>query len=91
MRAILGAVRFALPALIVLAGVVAIVVAKTDAATGAGIVLIGMGLLVLLLNVLFRFGEASNRDRDREEAARRFYDVHGRWPGRGELPEDRTG
>lgn len=84
----MNAVRFGLPALIALAGIVAIIAAEDDAATGAGVVLIGMGLLVLFLNVLFRFGVASNRDREREEAARRFYDVHGRWPGRGELPED---
>jgi hypothetical protein len=35
--------------------------------------------------LIFRLGLASNADRDREEAARRFFDEHGRWPRRGEL------
>jgi hypothetical protein len=35
---------------------------------------------VLLLNVLYRIGVQGDRDRDREEEARRFFDEHGRWP-----------
>jgi hypothetical protein len=30
--------------------------------------------------VLYRIGVAGDRDRDREEEARRFFDEHGRWP-----------
>jgi hypothetical protein len=36
--------------------------------------------LALLLNVLYRIGMQGDRERDREEEARRFFDEHGRWP-----------
>ena len=35
---------------------------------------------VLLLNVLYRIGVQGDRERDREEEARRYFDEHGRWP-----------
>jgi hypothetical protein len=35
---------------------------------------------VLLFNVLFRMGLADESDRDREKAARRYFDEHGQWP-----------
>jgi hypothetical protein len=75
-------VRYVLPAVIVLAGLVVAIVGSSDTAVGAGVALIGVGLLVVLLNVLMRLGIASSRDREREEEARRFYDRHGRWPSR---------
>jgi hypothetical protein len=30
--------------------------------------------------VLFRIGVEGDKERDREDAARRFFDEHGRWP-----------
>jgi hypothetical protein len=75
------AVRYGLPAAIVLAGLVLMVVGQSDSAVGAGVVLIGVGLLVALMGALMRLGFASNRDREREEEARRYFDRHGRWPG----------
>jgi hypothetical protein len=76
-----AAVRYGLPAAIVLAGVLLTVVGGSDAADGAGVVLIGVGLLVALGGALMRLGIQSNRDREREEEARRYFDRHGRWPG----------
>ena len=35
---------------------------------------------VLLLNVLHRMGVEGDRERDREEEARAYFDRHGRWP-----------
>lgn len=35
---------------------------------------------MLLINYLFRVSVSSNRDREREEDARRYFDVHGEWP-----------
>ena len=35
---------------------------------------------VLLLNVLYRIGAEGDKERDREEAARAYFDEHGRWP-----------
>ena len=36
---------------------------------------------VLLLSLLFRIGVEGDKERDREDAARRYFDEHGRWPG----------
>ena len=56
----------------------------TAAARGAGwegwALFTGAGVAVLLLNLLFRMGVEGDRDREREEAARRYFDEHGRWP-----------
>jgi hypothetical protein len=73
-------VRYALPAVIVLAGLVLTIAGGNDTVVAAGVALIGVGMVVALLNVLMRLGIESSRDRDREEKARRFFDRHGRWP-----------
>ena len=41
---------------------------------------VGSGLSVLLVNFLFRLGVSGDREREREEAARRYFDEHGVWP-----------
>ena len=74
--------RVWLPIGIAIGGVVAIVV---GGGTDSGVSAIGVGLLIValivwLLNWMFRLSVSSNRDRDREEAARRYFDEHGRWP-----------
>lgn len=40
----------------------------------------GAGFSVLLLNWLYRIGVSGDRERDREERARRYLEEHGRWP-----------
>jgi hypothetical protein len=79
-RGSLIVVRYALPAVIVLTGLVLSIVGESNAVVGAGVALTGVGVLVALLNVLMRLGIASSRDREREEEARRYFDRHGRWP-----------
>jgi ABC-type transport system involved in cytochrome bd biosynthesis fused ATPase/permease subunit len=73
--------RVWLPLAIAVVGVVAIVLghARTSLA-GAGVVLLGIALIVWMINWLFRMSIESNRDREREEEARRYFDEHGRWP-----------
>jgi hypothetical protein len=74
-------IRYGLPALIVVAGALAMVLVGPDDdryVGGAGI--IGAGLAVALLNFFFRMGVSGDSDRDREDAARAFFDEHGRWP-----------
>jgi hypothetical protein len=63
-------VRFGLPAVIATVAV-ALVVFANDAARGAGIVLIGVALLVILANLFIRLALSSERDRDREAERRR--------------------
>ncbi len=83
-RISLIAVRVVLPIALAIAGTIAIIVghARTSAA-GAGVVLLGTALMVILINWLFRLGVDSGKDREREEAAREHYDRTGQWPDDG--------
>jgi hypothetical protein len=71
-------VRWILPALICLGGVVAMIVAPGEIEAGAMIV--GAGLSVWLLNVLYRVGVTGDRERQQEDRAREYFDRHGHWP-----------
>jgi hypothetical protein len=79
------ALRFGLPAAFVIGGLVLLFAVDSRGAEAAGYTLLGSSALLVLSIVIFRAGLASTEDRDREEAARRFFDEHGRWPRRGEL------
>jgi hypothetical protein len=74
--------RIGLPLVICVTGLVLAIAGGDDTVVGAGVVLVGVGLLVALLNTLMRLGLQSERDRDREQRAREYFDRHGRWPGR---------
>ncbi len=52
---------------------------STLAAFGLALVLIA--LMVWMINWLFRMSVQSNREREREEEARDYFERHGRWPG----------
>ena len=83
-RAILAVTRVWLPVGIAVGGVVAIVIGHGRTSSpwaGAGVGLIIVALIVWMLNWLFRMGVESNREREREERAREFFDEHGHWPG----------
>ena len=75
----LNAMRYGLPAVILLAG---LIVSATSGRIGiaAGAMFISAATAVLLLNVLYRIGVEGDKERDREESAREFFDEHGRWP-----------
>ena len=68
-------VRIVLPATIALAGVVLLVVGG-DSGTGAGVVLLGVALLVVLANLFVRLSLDSERDREQEARNRE----RGVWP-----------
>jgi hypothetical protein len=73
------AIRYGIPLVLLVAGVI---VSATAGGVGlaAGALFISAGTAVLLLNVLYRIGVEGDKERDREESAREFFDKHGRWP-----------
>lgn len=74
-------VRYVVPAVIVLAGVALLVASGVDGiALEGAVMLVGAGLSVYLLNWLYRIGVSGDRERAREDAARRHFDRHGSWP-----------
>jgi membrane protein implicated in regulation of membrane protease activity len=85
-RMLLVATRIWLPVAIAVAGVVAIVIGGTGskhhspALAAAGVSLLIVALIVWMLNWMFRMSVQSNRDREREERAREYFDRHGHWP-----------
>ena len=74
-------VRYGIPGLIFLAGCI-ITAVDTDTQRGllVGSMFIGAAFAVILLNFFFRIGVEGDKDRDREERAREFFDEHGYWP-----------
>ena len=81
-RALLFMVRYGIGgALIIVGQVVLIADAGPRGAAWEGWALFtGAGVSALLFSALFRMGMADQSDREREEAARRYFDEHGHWP-----------
>jgi hypothetical protein len=74
------AVRYVIPAVLIVAGLVCLAVAPSSSAVEGWALFTGAGLSVLLLNQLHRIGVSGDTERDREEEARRYHRDHGRWP-----------
>jgi hypothetical protein len=72
--------RYGLPALLFIAGFVVLFVADDYNALEGWAMLVGSAIALIVWNVLFRIGFSGDRDRDDEEAARRYLTEHGRWP-----------
>jgi hypothetical protein len=85
----LFAVRYVIPAVLALAGLVSLFVLSSPIAVEAWALFTAAGLSVLLLNVLFRFGVQGDVERDREDAARAYFDEHGTWPEDEKRPTGR--
>jgi hypothetical protein len=82
-------VRIWLPVIVVVAGLVTIAFNPTvDGLEGAAHI-VGAGLAIWLLNLLVRIGISGEKDRDEEDAAREFFDVHGYWPDEEPPPAPR--
>lgn len=83
-RLMLLGVRYGLPLMIFVAGLVILAVDRDrDTALEASFTFFGAAFAVLLLNMFFRIGVGGEVERDREENARRYFDEHGRWPDEG--------
>ena len=81
-------IRIWLPAVVVVLGIVLFALdPSADTALGAAGI-IGAGLSIWLLNVLFRIGVKGDQERDEEADARRFFDAHGHWPDEPPPPPD---
>jgi hypothetical protein len=74
--------RYGLPAILFLAGI-ALGFAFGWGLTGveACVAMWAAGASLFLMNLLMRMGISGDRDRDREDEARAYFDRHGRWPG----------
>jgi hypothetical protein len=75
----LHAIRYGIPLVLLVAGTI---VTATAGGVGiaAGALFFSAASAVLLLNVLYRIGVEGDKERDREEDARRYFDEHGHWP-----------
>ena len=75
----LHAIRYGIPLVLFVAGAI---VTATAGGVGvaAGALFFSAASAVLLLNVLYRISAEGDKERDREESAREFFDRHGRWP-----------
>jgi hypothetical protein len=81
-RTLLTLTRVWLPLGLAVVGLVMTVIGHGKTVIAAvGVCLILIGLSVWLINWMFRLSVQSNRDRDREEEARNYFDRYGHWPG----------
>ena len=76
---LLWTMRYVLPALVSVAGLV-IMLLGSDADLEGGASIVSAGLAIYAVNWLFRIGATGDREREREAAARAYFERHGRWP-----------
>jgi hypothetical protein len=73
-------VRYVLPSVIVLAGLIAVAISHSAIGVEGGLGIVGAGLATFLFSALARLSMSEDRWRDEEEEARRFFDEHLYWP-----------
>ena len=74
------AVRYVLPAAIVVAAVVVLAFNHSINGLEGAAMFVGAAGAIILLNVLYRVGVTGDIERDEEAAARDYLDEHGHWP-----------
>ncbi len=80
---LLKVTRLWLPVAIAVAGLVGIALghaSPNSILAAGGVSLVIVALMVWMINWMFRMSVESNREREREEQAREYFDRHGRWP-----------
>jgi hypothetical protein len=80
LRYVLVGLRYGLPAVLLVVGIVGLAVNPNGLGPEAFGLFAGAAASILLLNLLFRLGASGDRERDEEESAREHFRVHGRWP-----------
>ena len=83
-RNLLIVVRYGVPLAIATGGLVLLLIDSDNLHGALGI--IGAGIAVGLLSLFYRVGASGDRERDAEDAAREYFDVHGRWPDEDHVP-----
>jgi hypothetical protein len=73
-------VRYGIPAVLIIAGCVVLVVGSEAVRYEIFGMSVGAGLALLLFTFFFHMGVSGDRDREDEESARRYYTEHGHWP-----------
>jgi uncharacterized membrane protein len=81
----LGALRYGLPVLLIVAGFVLLFAAGAGIRWDGWAMCVGSGLSILFLSWLFRYGAKGDQERDAEQAARNYLSEHGHWPGEDPL------
>jgi hypothetical protein len=84
---LVNAVRYGLPAVLVVIAFVVLFGAPDSSRYEGFSVFLGSALSIILLNILFRMGASGDSERHAEEAAREYYAEHGHWPD--ERPPER--
>ena len=77
---VLASVRYGIPVLFVLGGILAVVLEPNSTGVEGLAMGLGAALAVLYMNVLYRQGARGDREREEEERAREYFSTHGRWP-----------
>jgi hypothetical protein len=73
-------IRYWLPGIICVGGILAMILGPEDGGPEGGAAILGAGLSIYLINILFRVGAQGDEERDEEASAREFYAEHGFWP-----------
>jgi hypothetical protein len=77
---LLALVRFGIPAVLALAGVLFLAFGDEDTRYDMFGMCLGAALALLFFTFLFRMGVQGEKERAQEEEARRFLVEHGHWP-----------
>jgi len=80
---LLKVTRVWLPVAVGVAGLAGIAVGHASVNSiwaAGGVSLVIVAIMIWLINWMFRMSVESNREREREEQAREYFDRHGRWP-----------
>ena len=90
MRFFLRFIRVWLPAIVVGVGVLLWAIDPSVTRAEGSAHIIGAGIAIWILNVLFRIGVTGDVERREEEDARDFFDRHGHWPDEPPPPPRRA-